>query len=89
MSMFDVFKVAGSAVSAQSQRLNAVASNLANADSAAAPNAAPYKAKQVVFETLQLDTEAKSGTASALGGGSSNAQASHARSRSVVKSPIP
>lgn len=64
MSMFDVFKVAGSAVSAQSQRLNAVASNLANADSAAGPNGAVYKAKQVVFETQQMaaDSAAKSGT---------------------------
>ena len=32
MSMFQIFNVAGSAVSAQSQRLNVVASNLANAD---------------------------------------------------------
>jgi flagellar basal-body rod protein FlgB len=32
MSMFRIFDVAGSAVSAQSQRLNVVASNLANAD---------------------------------------------------------
>ena len=32
MSMFKIFNVAGSAVSAQSQRLNVVASNLANAD---------------------------------------------------------
>ena len=64
MSMFDVFKVAGSAVSAQSQRLNAVASNLANADSAAGPNGAVYKAKQVVFESQQMaaDGAAKSGS---------------------------
>ena len=32
MSMFKIFDVSGSAVSAQSQRLNVVASNLANAD---------------------------------------------------------
>ena len=35
MSMFQIFNVAGSAVSAQSQRLNVVASNLANADTVA------------------------------------------------------
>ncbi len=35
MSMFRIFDVSGSAVSAQSQRLNVVASNLANADSVA------------------------------------------------------
>ena len=35
MSVFNVFHIAGSALTAQSQRLNAVASNLANADSIA------------------------------------------------------
>ncbi|MGB8516712.1 MAG: flagellar basal body protein, partial [Gallionella sp.] len=33
MSLFNIFNVAGSAMTAQSQRLNVVASNLANADS--------------------------------------------------------
>jgi flagellar basal-body rod protein FlgC len=51
MSMFDIFKVSGSAVSAQSQRLNVVASNLANADSVAGPGARAYQARQVVFQT--------------------------------------
>ena len=32
MSMFSIFNISGSAVSAQSQRLNVVASNLANVD---------------------------------------------------------
>jgi flagellar basal-body rod protein FlgC len=49
MSLFNVFNISGSAMSAQSQRLNAVASNLANADSATSANGSPYKAKQVVF----------------------------------------
>ncbi len=52
MSLSRVFDVAASAVAAQSQRLNTVASNLANADSAAAPGAQPYRARQVVFEAL-------------------------------------
>lgn len=49
MSMFDVFNIAGSALQAQSVRLNATASNLANADSVAGPDGKPYRAKQVVF----------------------------------------
>ncbi|MHB1354122.1 MAG: flagellar basal body rod protein FlgC [Thiobacillus sp.] len=49
MSLFNIFNVAGSAMNAQSQRLNTVASNLANADSATSANGQPYKAKQVVF----------------------------------------
>lgn len=57
MSLFKVFNVSGSAVSAQSQRLNTVASNLANADSVAGPDGKPYKARQVVFQTQMMDAE--------------------------------
>ena len=55
MSMFRIFDVAGSAVSAQSQRLNVVASNLANADTVAGPDGSAYKARQVVFQTIGMD----------------------------------
>jgi flagellar basal-body rod protein FlgC len=51
MSMFQIFNVAGSAISAQSQRLNVVASNLANVDTVAGPDGQAYKARQVVFQT--------------------------------------
>jgi flagellar basal-body rod protein FlgC len=54
MSMFQIFNVAGSAVSAQSQRLNVVASNLANADTVAGPDGQAYKARQVVFQTALM-----------------------------------
>jgi len=49
MSLMNIFKVAGSALSAESQRLNVTASNLANADSTTGPDGKPYHAKQVVF----------------------------------------
>lgn len=51
MSMMNIFNVSGSAASAQSQRLNVVASNLANADTVAGPNGQAYKARQVTFQT--------------------------------------
>jgi flagellar basal-body rod protein FlgC len=54
MSMFQVFNISGSAVSAQSQRLNVVASNLANADTVAGPDGSAYKARQVVFQTEMM-----------------------------------
>ena len=54
MSMLKIFDVAGSAVSAQSQRLNVVASNLANADTVAGPDGQAYKARQVVFQTALM-----------------------------------
>ena len=55
MSLFSVFDVAGSALNAQSQRLNTTASNLANADSATSATGQPYKAKQVVFEARPVN----------------------------------
>jgi flagellar basal-body rod protein FlgC len=52
MSMLKVFEIAGSGLVAQSQRLNTVASNLANAESVAGPNGQPYRARQVVFQAV-------------------------------------
>lgn len=54
MSMLNVFQIAGSALNAQSQRLNTTASNLANAESAVGADGMPYKAKQVVFQAVQM-----------------------------------
>ena len=54
MSMTNVFNIAASALTAESMRLNAVASNLANADSAHASTGQGYKAKQVVFQAVPV-----------------------------------
>lgn len=54
MSLFNVFQVSASAMSAQSMRLNAVASNMANADSVVSADGRPYRAKQVVFEATPM-----------------------------------
>lgn len=55
MSLFNIFNVAGSGMAAQAQRLNVVASNLANADSATSANGQPYRAKQVVFSATPVE----------------------------------
>ena len=60
MSLLRIFHVSGSAVSAQSQRLNTVSSNLANADTAAGPDGKSFKARQVVFQTLPMSDDAGS-----------------------------
>ena len=52
MSLFKIFDVSSSAIAAQAQRLNVVASNIANADSAAGPDGKAYRSKQVVFEAV-------------------------------------
>lgn len=54
MSLFNVFQVSSSAMTAQAMRLNAVASNLANADSITSSDGTPYKAKHVVFEATPM-----------------------------------
>ena len=61
MSMFSIFNVSGSAVSAQSQRLNVVASNLANVDAVAGPDGRAYKARQVVFQTQPMGPDNAAG----------------------------
>ena len=61
MSMFSIFNISGSAVSAQSQRLNVVASNLANVDAVAGPDGNAYKARQVVFQTVPMGQDGSAG----------------------------
>ena len=61
MSLFKVFNIASSAMTAQSQRLNVVASNLANADSVNNSSGEPYRGRQVVFSTLKADDNGASG----------------------------
>ena len=66
MSMFQIFNISGSAVSAQSQRLNVVASNLANADTVAGPDGSAYKARQVTFQTQLVGELANDPTAAGV-----------------------
>ena len=58
--VFNVFNIAGSALTAQSARLNAVASNLANADSVVGSDGKPYRAKQVVFAATPVGRSVRS-----------------------------
>lgn len=61
MSLFSVFNVAGSSMAAQSQRLNVVASNLANADSATSSTGEAYRSRQVVFRTIDVTADKAKG----------------------------
>src|SRR5215467_6019780 len=53
MSSFKIFDIVGSGLSAQSVRLNTVASNLANADSVSGDPKSVYKARHPVFQAVQ------------------------------------
>jgi flagellar basal-body rod protein FlgC len=53
MAITNIFDIAGSGMSAESVRLNTVASNLANADSVSSSPQSAYKARYPVFQAVQ------------------------------------
>jgi flagellar basal-body rod protein FlgC len=57
MSFDSIYRIAGSAMNAQTVRLNTVASNLANADSAAANAEDVYQARKPVFAAVYQNGE--------------------------------
>ena len=52
MGMFRIFDIAGSGMSAQTIRLNTVASNMANADTVSGTPEGAYRARQPVFAAV-------------------------------------
>lgn len=66
--MISIFRISGSALLAQSQRMNVTASNLANADSVADPSGRVYRPRHVVFQTLPLGGAAAGDNAHGIGG---------------------
>ncbi len=52
MSLYNICEISGSAMSAQTVRLNTTASNIANADSVASSDGEVYKARHPVFSTI-------------------------------------
>jgi flagellar basal-body rod protein FlgC len=55
MSLFNVFNVSGSALNAETIRLNTTASNLANAESVNGDSSKIYRARHPVFQAM-MDT---------------------------------
>ncbi|MDH3386319.1 MAG: flagellar basal body rod protein FlgC [Gammaproteobacteria bacterium] len=52
MGLFANFNISGSAISAQSLRLNTIASNLANVESIAGSEGQAYRSRQPVFQAM-------------------------------------
>ena len=72
MSLFRIFDIAGSAMSAQSVRLNTTASNLANAESVSSSAETTYRARRPIFaaalaDALQGEGQGSSGDQGAVG----------------------
>ncbi len=57
MSLFKAFDISGSALHAQSVRLNTVSSNMANANSVSSSTDETYRAKQPVFKAIMNDMD--------------------------------
>ena len=56
MSLLNVFEIAGSAMSAQTVRMNVTASNMANMDAVSSSDGKTYRARHPVFETVYSDS---------------------------------
>ena len=56
MDSFGVFHVSASALAAQRQRMNVIASNMANAHSTRSAEGGPYRRQDVVFSTESLES---------------------------------
>jgi flagellar basal-body rod protein FlgC len=52
MSLFAALAIAGSGMAAESERLSAVASNIANANSTVTSSGGAYRAREVVFQAV-------------------------------------
>ncbi|HUI61406.1 MAG TPA: flagellar basal body rod protein FlgC [Steroidobacteraceae bacterium] len=65
MPSFKIFDIVGSGLSAQSVRLNTVASNLANADSVSGDPSTVYKARHPVFQAVQAAVNQTMGNSAA------------------------
>lgn len=57
MNLFTAMEIAASGLSAQRTRLNAVASNLANARTTQTPEGGPYKRMDTVFRAVPVESQ--------------------------------
>jgi flagellar basal-body rod protein FlgC len=57
MSLLGTLSIAGSGMSAESERLSATASNIANANSQVSAGGQPYRAREVVFQAVPAQGE--------------------------------
>ncbi len=56
MSLFNVFEIAGTAMNAQTVRMNVTASNMANMESVSSSTGDTYRARHPIFEAIYSDS---------------------------------
>lgn len=86
MNVDRLFSVVGSALSAQRQRLNIIAGNLANAGSTRTAGGGPYTRRDVVFQSVQQGSPFQQVFSAAFGG---VAEPSGVRISRVIADPRP
>jgi flagellar basal-body rod protein FlgC len=59
MPLFTALAIAGTGMAAETERLSAVASNVANASSISTSSGAAYRAREVVFEAVSPDGDSE------------------------------
>ncbi len=59
MNIMRAFDVSASALVAQKQRMNTIASNMANLNTTRTPEGGPYRRRDVVFSSYMLDEEGR------------------------------
>ncbi|HHJ35252.1 MAG TPA: flagellar basal body rod protein FlgC [Gammaproteobacteria bacterium] len=82
MGLYNVFNIAGSSMSAQSVRLNTVASNLANADVVSTTESEVYRSRQPVFAAVMNALDG-------MGSGNQNQSTPSVRVAGIVESNAP
>jgi flagellar basal-body rod protein FlgC len=86
MSLFATLSISGSGMSAESERLSAIASNIANANSAVGAGGQPYRAREVVFQAASI---ADGGDDASSGDEASSTSMDGVRVAGVVESDAP
>lgn len=87
MSIFSSLEISGSALSAERQRAEVVAANMANAETTRTPEGGPYRRKQVVFSSSPSNSFRMLLVGSGTESGSIGA--SSVRVTKVVEDPAP
>lgn len=88
MSLNQVFDIAGSAMSAQSIRLNTTSSNLANAETASSSTDEVYRARKPVFSAIQADMMGQNGGVTDAGFSRNELQSAGVRVDGIVESDV-
>lgn len=89
MALNAIFDIAGSAMSAQSVRLNTTASNLANAETVSSSVERTYRARKPVFATIQQDAFKRMLDGDSVGGAIDGQTSRGVEVKAIVESDEP